>query len=78
VLGAVFVTITVKMIEQLQRLESVEAFRAAHPDFDLNALRMVVYAAVLIVLMVVRPNGLFGEGELKKPARAPKPEGAAS
>jgi branched-chain amino acid transport system permease protein len=84
VLGAVFVTITVKMIEQLQRLESVEAFRAAHPDFDLNALRMVVYAAVLIVLMVVRPNGLFGEGELKRPARnpkvdgAPKPEGGAA
>ena len=47
-----------------QSREKLEAFRAAHPDFDLNALRMVVYAAVLILLMVFNPRGIFGENEL--------------
>ncbi len=66
VLGGVFVTITVKMIEQLQRLEVVELFRAEHPEFDLNALRMVVYAVVLVIVMVLRPAGLFGENEITR------------
>ncbi len=66
VLGGLFVTITVKMIEQLQRLDAVEAFKKDHPDFDLNALRMVVYAIVLILLMVVRPAGVFGENEITR------------
>ncbi len=66
VLGGLFVTITVKMIEQLQRLDAVEAFKKDHPDFDLNALRMVVYAIVLILLMVLRPAGVFGENEISR------------
>jgi branched-chain amino acid transport system permease protein len=64
IVGGVFVTFTVKMIEQLQGLESVQALRAAYPGLDLNALRMVVYASVLIGLMILRPEGLFGEREL--------------
>ncbi len=63
VVGGVFVTLTVKMIEQLQGLESVLALKAAYPRLDLNALRMVVYAAILIALMILRPSGLFGERE---------------
>jgi len=66
IVGGVFVTFTVKMIEQLQGLESVQALRAEHPGLDLNALRMVIYAAVLIGLMILRPEGLFGERELFK------------
>jgi len=64
IVGGVFVTFTVKMIEQLQGLESVQALRVAYPSLDLNALRMVIYAAVLIGLMILRPEGLFGEREL--------------
>jgi branched-chain amino acid transport system permease protein len=46
IFGGVFVTFTVKMIEQLQGLESdAGASRLAHPALDLNALRMVIYAA---------------------------------
>src|SRR4051812_20770997 len=67
--GGVFVTFTVKMIEQLQGLDSVQALKAAHPTLDLNALRMVVYAAVLISLMILRPEGLFGERELFRRVR---------
>lgn len=66
IVGGVFVTFTVKMIEQLQGLESVQALRTAYPSLDLNALRMVIYAGVLIGLMILRPEGLFGERELFK------------
>ena len=69
IVGGVFVTFTVKMIEQLQGLESVQALKVAHPALDLNALRMVIYAAVLIGLMILRPEGLFGERELFRAVR---------
>ncbi|MEP7123747.1 MAG: branched-chain amino acid ABC transporter permease [Byssovorax sp.] len=72
IFGAVFVTFTVKMIEQLQGLASVQALKAEFPSLDLNALRMVVYAAVLITLMILRPEGLFGERELFKKVRSKK------
>jgi branched-chain amino acid transport system permease protein len=69
VVGGVFVTFTVKMIEQLQGLDSVQALKAAHAGLDLNALRMVIYAGVLIGLMILRPEGLFGEREILKPRK---------
>ncbi|MEZ4294234.1 MAG: branched-chain amino acid ABC transporter permease [Polyangiaceae bacterium] len=94
IFGGLFVTVTVKLIEQFQpflreQLSSLadlvqplsaplaEALR----KLDLNALRMVVYAAVLIGLMILRPEGLFGERELfrrkrpkKKPDAGPPPQ----
>jgi branched-chain amino acid transport system permease protein len=70
VFGGIFVTFTVKMIEQLQGLDSVQALRAAYPALDLNALRMVIYASVLIGLMILRPEGLFGERELFRRPRS--------
>jgi branched-chain amino acid transport system permease protein len=75
IVGGVFVTITVKLIEQLQGLESIQALRADYPSLDLNALRMVIYAAVLIGLMILRPEGLFGERELFKRGRRTAPGG---
>ena len=82
VLGALFVTFTVKFIELIQGVDAVKAFQRANPWLDLNALRMVIYAAVLIALMILRPEGLLGERELfrrRRPAAAPKgpqPNGA--
>ncbi|WP_437831608.1 branched-chain amino acid ABC transporter permease [Sorangium sp. So ce1153] len=64
IVGGVLVTFTVKLIEQLQGLDSVLALKAAYPALDLNALRMVLYASILIGLMILRPEGLFGEREL--------------
>ncbi|AKT36017.1 branched-chain amino acid ABC transporter permease [Chondromyces crocatus] len=64
VLGGVLVTFTVKMIEQLQGLDSVQALKSVYPSLDLNALRMVVYASVLLGLMILRPEGLLGEREI--------------
>lgn len=72
VVGGIIVTISVKLIEQLQGLDAIRSYMEAHPKFDPNALRMVIYAAMLIGLMILRPEGLFGERELfgKKPAKA--------
>lgn len=64
VVGGVLVTFTVKLIEQLQGLESIQALKVDYPSLDLNALRMVVYAGVLIALMILRPAGIFGEREI--------------
>ncbi|WP_044986987.1 branched-chain amino acid ABC transporter permease [Sorangium cellulosum] len=75
IVGGVLVTFTVKLIEQLQGLDSVLALKAAYPALDLNALRMVLYAAILIGLMILRPEGLFGERELFG-RRAPRPQRA--
>jgi len=63
VVGGLFVTFTVKLIELAQGFEVVKDLQAAHPWLDLNALRMIVYAIVLIALMILRPEGLFGERE---------------
>jgi len=71
-LGGIFVTFSIKAIEQVQRMQFVEALKRDHDSLDLNALRMIVYAAVLVLLMVLRPDGLLGERELfQKKARPP-------
>ncbi|MFO0586530.1 MAG: branched-chain amino acid ABC transporter permease [Polyangiaceae bacterium] len=88
--GGVFVTVTVKVIENFQPLLKTklaalaDSIHGTFPsvadrlkDLDLNALRMVVYASVLIGLMILRPEGLFGEREIfrrKRPAK--KDDGA--
>jgi branched-chain amino acid transport system permease protein len=36
-----------------------------YATLDLNALRMMTYAAVLIALMIMRPDGLLGEREIR-------------
>jgi branched-chain amino acid transport system permease protein len=75
VLGAMLVTFTVKVIELAQGIEVVKTFQHDHAWLDLNALRMVVYAAVLVSLMIWRPEGLLGEREIggrsrRKPLQA--------
>jgi len=75
VIGALFVTFTVKFIELIQGFEVVKTFQGYNPWLDLNALRMVVYATVLIALMILRPEGLLGERELfGKKASGPAPK----
>jgi branched-chain amino acid transport system permease protein len=64
VLGGVFVTFTVKAIEEAQGNPLLLALRERFEWLDLNAIRMIVYAAVLITLMIARPSGLLGEREL--------------
>jgi branched-chain amino acid transport system permease protein len=65
ILGGLFITFTIKAIELVQATDAVQAFRTQHEWLDLNALRMVIYAAVLIAVMLLRPEGVFGEREIK-------------
>jgi branched-chain amino acid transport system permease protein len=76
VIGALFVTFTIKFIELAQGFDAVKTLQSYNPWLDLNALRMVVYATVLIALMILRPEGLLGERELfRKKNRGPAPPG---
>jgi ABC-type branched-subunit amino acid transport system permease subunit len=88
IFGGVFVTVTVKLIEQFQPFfreqlgalaDSVQASAPGAAStlrtLDLNALRMVVYAGVLIGLMILRPEGLFGEREIFRRKRSARGAG---
>ncbi len=90
IVGGMFVTFTVKIIENFQpffrtKFEGMaDTLQPSWPslaerlrDLDLNALRMVIYAAVLIALMILRPEGLFGERELFKRSRRSSPRKTA-
>ncbi len=64
-IGGVVVTLSIKFIELLQGTRAVQMLKAHYATLDLNALRMMTYAAVLIALMVMRPDGLLGEREIQ-------------
>ena len=36
------------------------------PSFAIGALRQMIYAALLVILLIKRPQGIFGEFSLKK------------
>lgn len=75
-IGGVFITFTIKAIELAQSSSFVQDLKSSYESLDLNALRMIIYAGVLIVLMVVRPEGLLGERELfQKKVKAPEAKG---
>jgi len=63
-MGGVFITFTIKAIELLQSTSVVQDLRRTFEGLDLNALRMIIYALVLVGLMILRPEGLLGEREL--------------
>jgi branched-chain amino acid transport system permease protein len=63
-IGGVFITFTIKAIELLQSTSVVQDLRRSIEGLDLNALRMIIYAMVLVALMILRPEGLLGEREL--------------
>ena len=65
-LGGVFITFTIKAIELFQASSVVQDLKRSFEGLDLNALRMIVYALVLVILMILRPEGLLGERELFK------------
>jgi branched-chain amino acid transport system permease protein len=76
--GGIFVTFTVKAIELAQGTSAVQSLKSSFQWLDLNALRMILYATVLIALMILRPEGLFGEREIfarkKKPLATTPPD----
>ncbi len=74
VLGGLFITFTIKLIELVQATDAVQSFKTAHEWLDLNALRMVIYAGVLIAVMILRPEGVFGEREILRVGTRPRAE----
>jgi branched-chain amino acid transport system permease protein len=64
VLGGLFVTFTAKAIEELESANAILALRERFEWLDLNAIRMILYASILIALMIARPSGLLGDREL--------------
>jgi len=74
-IGGIFITFTIKAIELLQASSVVQDLRRSFEGLDLNALRMILYAVVLVVLMILRPEGLLGERELfqKRARKLPDP-----
>ncbi|MGH7285180.1 MAG: hypothetical protein ACRELY_26965, partial [Polyangiaceae bacterium] len=64
VVGSLIITFSVKAIELLQSTDAVQALKANYESLDLNALRMMIYAALLVTLMILRPDGIFGEREI--------------
>lgn len=76
-LGGVFITFSIKAIEQVQATSAVQALRDKFEGLDLNALRMIIYAVILLVLMILRPEGLLGERELFQ-KRGPRKAGPSS
>ena len=81
IFGGVFVTFTVKMIEQLQGRSACRLSARRTPGSISNALRMVdLRRRASSRLMILRPEGLFGEREpfmrKHKPARPAPPPAA--
>ncbi len=70
VVGSLIITLSVKAIELLQATDAVQALKASYESLDLNALRMMIYAALLVTLMILRPDGIFGEREIRLFSRA--------
>lgn len=78
-IGGVLITFTVKAIEAVQSTRVVQDLKSSAAWLDLNALRMMLYAGILIALMIWRPEGLLGEREIfqkakpRAPAKKPPP-----
>jgi branched-chain amino acid transport system permease protein len=75
VLGAVVITV---LPEALRQLPSVNLFGK---QFNFADLRLVIYSALLIIIMLTRPQGLLGQREfglpwLKRAQRRPEGERA--
>ena len=73
-IGGLLITFTIKAIELVQGTRVVQDLKSSFESLDLNALRMIIYAVILIVMMIVRPEGILGERELFSKKRPPKGE----
>lgn len=71
-IGGLLITFTIKAIELVQGTRVVQDLKASFESLDLNALRMIIYAVILIVMMIVRPEGILGERELFSKKQPPK------
>jgi len=79
ILGAIVVTLLPEVLRYLQDVQNqtVEPMFGVDLPFNIGDLRLVIFALILILTMIFRPQGILGTREfglswLKRPMRAPE------
>lgn len=79
ILGAIIVTLLPEVLRYLQKVQdqNLEPMLGTDLPFNVGDLRLVIFALILIITMIVRPQGILGTREfglswLKRPRRAPE------
>lgn len=81
ILGAIVVTLLPEVLRYLQQIQdqSLEPTLGVDLPFNIGDLRLVIFALILILTMIFRPQGLLGTKEIgtifKRFRRADKPSG---
>lgn len=81
ILGAIVVTLLPEVLRYLQQIQdqSFEPMLGIDLPFNIGDLRLVIFALILILTMIFRPQGLLGTTEIgtifKRFRRADKPSG---
>jgi len=78
-LGAIVVTLLPELLRKLQEVQdgTLEPMLGIDLPFNVGELRLVIFALILILTMILRPQGILGTREfglswLKRPRRAPE------
>lgn len=85
ILGAIVVTLLPEVLRYMQDVQNqnVEPMLGIDLPFNIGDLRLVIFALILILTMIFRPQGILGTREfglswLKRPMRAPEGGDAGS
>jgi branched-chain amino acid transport system permease protein len=81
ILGAIVVTLLPEVLRYLQEIQDtrIEPMLGVDLPFNIGDLRLVIFALILILTMIFRPQGILGTREfglswLKRPMRRPEGE----
>jgi branched-chain amino acid transport system permease protein len=79
ILGAIVVTLLPELLRKMQEVQdgTLEPMLGMDLPFNVGELRLVIFALILILTMILRPQGILGTREfglswLKRPRRAPE------
>lgn len=79
ILGAIVVTLLPELLRKMQELQDgrLEPMLGTDLPFNVGDLRLVIFALILILTMILRPQGILGTREfglswLKRPRRSPE------
>ena len=79
ILGAIIVTLLPELLRYLQDIQdkSLEPMLGMDLPFNIGELRLVIFALILILTMILRPQGILGTSEfglswLKRPRKQPE------
>ena len=79
ILGAIIVTLLPELLRYLQKIQDItlEPMLGIDLPFNIGELRLVIFALILILTMILRPQGILGTSEfglswLKRPRKQPE------